>query len=75
MSASPEERCPALARAWNGRDWPRRASLTWPPGNAPYFGAPGSGGFGDPLLREPERVLAHVKPGAHSAGVAKRFLV
>ncbi len=33
---------------------------------------PGGGGFGDPLARDPERVLAGVLEGAVSAAAAER---
>ncbi len=62
--------------SWESLEWTRLAAKSeshLAPGNAVYFGAPGSGGFGDPLLREPERVLADVQAGAYSADFAARF--
>lgn len=38
-----------------------------------YFGVPGSSGYGDPLLREPERVLADINSGILSSEHALRF--
>ncbi len=38
-----------------------------------YFGVPGGGGYGDPLKREPERVLANIKEGILTAQDALKF--
>jgi N-methylhydantoinase B len=43
------------------------------PSDVIYFGVPGSSGYGDPLLREPERVLADVAEGILSPDHALRF--
>lgn len=38
-----------------------------------YFGVPGSAGYGDPLRREPERVLADVRAGLITPTDARKF--
>ena len=43
------------------------------PSDVIYFGVPGSSGYGDPLLREPERVLADAEEGILSPEHALRF--
>jgi N-methylhydantoinase B len=43
------------------------------PSDVIYFGVPGSSGYGDPILREPERVLADVEEGILSPEHALRF--
>ena len=43
------------------------------PDDVVYFGVPGSSGYGDPLKREPERVLADIKKGILSPGHALQF--
>jgi N-methylhydantoinase B len=43
-----------------------------PPGATVRIGTPGGGGFGDPLEREPERVLADVEEGFVSLEAAER---
>ena len=43
------------------------------PADIIYFGVPGSAGYGDPIRREPERVLADVQAGILTTGEAHRF--
>jgi len=43
------------------------------PADIVYFGVPGSSGYGDPIRREPERVLADVQAGILNAAEACRF--
>ena len=47
-------------------DYPLRA------GDAFRLDTPGGGGYGDPLLRDPERVLADVRNGAVTVEAAQR---
>ncbi len=43
------------------------------PWNVIYFGVSGTGGFGDPLAREPGKVAEDVRAGSYSREFAKKF--
>jgi N-methylhydantoinase B len=43
------------------------------PADIVYFGVPGTAGYGDPVRREPERVLADVQAGILTVPEARRF--
>jgi N-methylhydantoinase B len=43
------------------------------PADIVYFGVPGSAGYGDPIRREPERVLADIQAGILTPEDARRF--
>lgn len=43
------------------------------PGDIVLYGTQGSGGYGDPIKREPERVLADVKSGFVTVDTARKF--
>jgi N-methylhydantoinase B len=60
---------------------PTKTVLTFEPGVAVHLNLPGGGGYGDPLLRDPQRVLDDVIAGyvslaaaADDYGVAVRYL-
>jgi N-methylhydantoinase B len=56
----------------DGRPVPPKGRLELQPGQTLVVREAGGGGWGDPLARDPARVLADVQAGAVSAGAALR---